>query len=143
MAPVVEVKVQSIWLVFDAYFFRSFRKPIKPNGERRDGSLDGVLVRVVLQNKLLEEEKSPLVIDLLPNLHARDPVMDGLQLHASFAHLIVNNVVANKALLENSSIENLIDRLIFARLASLISLGLTEKIVTSFWIVSFIFNLFE
>jgi len=69
--------------------------------------IDGVLVRAVLQNRLLEVQKGPLVGHLLPHLHTGTPGVVGIALGAVGALLVVLCVFHLEALLHDGALANL------------------------------------
>jgi hypothetical protein len=85
MRFVLELKVKSIVLVFNAQAFLS---------------------SIMLNDELLEEEESPLVIHSLSDLNLSNPQVRCVGLLTIWALLICNNEFYDKALLKKSSIKD-------------------------------------
>jgi hypothetical protein len=65
-------------------------------------------VGVVLEDQLFQEQESPLVVDLLSNLHARLPCVFSGQSGTLRALSSLNDQGQNKGLLENGSGKDLL-----------------------------------
>lgn len=66
--------------------------------------VDGILVRTVLQNRLLQVQESPLVGNLLSHLHAGSPGVVGITLCTIRALVVVLCVFYLEALLHDGAI---------------------------------------
>lgn len=70
--------------------------------------IDAIGLRVVLEDKLLQEEKRTFVRDVLPKLHARDPAVGVGSLPCAVrAHVGLHNKLNDKRLLQNGTVEHL------------------------------------
>lgn len=68
--------------------------------------VDHLLVRVMLQNQLLQEQESPLMINLLPNLHTSPPRILRRQPRTLRALRAVHHIGDDHRLLQDGGGEN-------------------------------------
>ncbi len=69
---------------------------------------DGILLRAVLEDELLEEKERPLMGDLLPDLYQRFPCILGGELRAIWALAVLDEVLDLENLLEDGRSKDLL-----------------------------------